>query len=889
MRVVKLAILLTIMLLISNVFATQSLPLYIIEPYKEEVSREERIHPMVQNITYPRNYTRTIYKVRIVTGDIVYVINTSEGLKVVDIEVADPQDKNRGFTIYKAGDNLYVIPEGVSLEKYDKELFNVAYLIKNGYYNSTVFPLIIKCLNAKAASSIAETIKTSYKNNITCKLISRALVLQSIKVKNKILNEFYKKILELPSVIKVWLDKKIFVKLDVSVPKIRAPPVWAEGYNGSGVVIAILDTGIDYTHPDFFFPNGTSKIIANESFVDEPSEEVDDSFDYHGHGTHCAGIAAGTGAVSGGTYTGVAPGALLMAGKVLNKYGWGYDSWIIAGIDWAVNNGANVISMSLGGGYGDGTDPLSMECKWAVEQGVVVVVAAGNDYDYWCINCPGCAPDVITVGAVDDYDDAALFSSKGPTLGFRLKPDVVAPGVDIMSTVPYSIYGKYYDSWSGTSMATPHVAGLAALVIQKFNLSINSTTPKFVKNLIASSSLFLGEEKGTIGGCRNIIDSTYATPIYSKLYIEMDDLENNDEIYYWYEFTLVMSNGTEYVKYGESIRTYGNIREYISFDEDSDGNPDMFKRIYIYAYTSDDDTLRVYLSGWNGTEWKILYGDELRVNVLKYGAGRIDAYNATHPLLVPDPAIVDLGIRSNEGMIEYNITLKSMTTDFLNLTFALEVSSIDRPEIYANLGEHFYVKQKYLELPGMSEGNITLVLNLTGLPWIDYEGVIFIYNGSSLVSHIVFSVFKYLNLTVRKIGYDGNPESSSIMLVKNLTREHTLTYYRFYWPLWTYTDSSGKATFFLPEGLYHIASMDTHDGSIYCIAETVYLFENNKTIILDERNLYEVKLLKPANMASLEKSYSTFLPYYVEYESGYISFRKSEMGALIYYPLKDID
>jgi len=145
--------------------------------------------------------------------------------------------------------------------------------------------------------------------------------------------------------------------------------------DGSGIRIAILDTGIDPSHPDFYFPNGTSKIVYSVSMVPDEGPE-----DLHGHGTHVAGIAAGTGLASNGRFTGVAPGALLMNIKVISSEGFGLVSWIIAGIEEAVENGADVINMSLGGGLnGDGTDPLSMAVDWAVDNGVVVVVAAGND------------------------------------------------------------------------------------------------------------------------------------------------------------------------------------------------------------------------------------------------------------------------------------------------------------------------------------------------------------------------------------------------------------------------------------------------------------------------------------------------------------------------------
>ncbi len=264
--------------------------------------------------------------------------------------------------------------------------------------------------------------------------------------------------------------------------------------NGSGVKIAILDTGIDPTHPDFYFPNGTSKIVYSVSMVPEEGPE-----DLHGHGTHVAGIAAGTGAASNGKFTGVAPGALLMNIKVISSEGFGLVSWIIAGIEEAVENGADVINMSLGGGLnGDGTDPLSMAVDWAVDNGVVVVVAAGNDGpSYSSLGSPAVARKAITVGATFKNGTLVDFSSRGPTGDLRVKPDVLAPGVDIIAPLASGSLleemagdsaiqgdGGSYIALSGTSMATPHVAGVVALIKQaRPNLS-----PLEIKSLIVTTA-----------------------------------------------------------------------------------------------------------------------------------------------------------------------------------------------------------------------------------------------------------------------------------------------------------------------------------------------------------------------------------------------------------------
>jgi len=449
------------------------------------------------------------YRVLLVTGDTVYVQNSSKGLQVVAIEPADPTKLGQGFHIIRAKDHLYVIPSYVNLAKYDIGLFDVEYLFREKYYNETYYPLIVK---ASQSSSIVSVTDTVSKVGGKGKVISSTVKLAAIRTSNSkdSLVKLFKNVLESGNVERVWLDRKLYAKLNVSVPLIGAPTAWKLGYNGSGIKIAVLDTGIDPTHPDFYFPNGASKILLQKSFVDYNGDGVpdEDTYDYQGHGTHVASIAAGTGLASKGKFKGVAPGALLLIGKVLNRYGWGYSSWIINGIDWAVASGAKVISMSLGGGFTDGTDPLSMECNWAASQGVTVVVAAGNAgyWGYFSVTAPGTASNVITVGATDKYDLVARFSSRGPTFDLRIKPDIVAPGVAIWAALAKNSEieewvkdgylpgidvdgdGVYdYVQLSGTSMATPHVSGAVALILQKYP----NMKPADIKNLLLSTANWL--------------------------------------------------------------------------------------------------------------------------------------------------------------------------------------------------------------------------------------------------------------------------------------------------------------------------------------------------------------------------------------------------------------
>lgn len=264
----------------------------------------------------------------------------------------------------------------------------------------------------------------------------------------------------------VWLDGVRQASLDTSVPQIGAPVAWKAGYTGKGVKVAVLDTGVDTSHPDL-----KDQVIASKNF-----SGAADATDHYGHGTHVASIVAGTGAKSGGKYKGVAPDARILNGKVLDDTGSGDDSGILAGMEWAAAQGASVVNLSLGGYDSPGIDPLEAEVnKLSATKGILFAIAAGNDGPH-SIGSPGSADAALTVGAVDKKDKLADFSSTGPRLGdYAIKPDVTAPGVDITaaaakgSVIDQEVGEKPegYLTISGTSMATPHVAGAAAILKQE--------------------------------------------------------------------------------------------------------------------------------------------------------------------------------------------------------------------------------------------------------------------------------------------------------------------------------------------------------------------------------------------------------------------------------------
>ncbi|MEU8164879.1 S8 family serine peptidase [Micromonospora sp. NPDC049004] len=308
----------------------------------------------------------------------------------------------------------------------------------------------------------------------------------------------------------VWLDGRVRPTLEHSVPQIGAPTAWAAGRDGSGVKVAVLDTGVDATHPDL-----AGRIAEARDFSGSGSAR-----DGHGHGTHVAATIAGSGDASAGLRKGVAPGARLLVGKVLDDGGSGYDSAIIAGMEWAAHSGAKVVSMSLGGDPTDGTDPMSQAVNdLTAETGALFVVAAGNAGAARTVGSPGAAAAALTVGAVDRDDNLAEFSSRGPRLGDNgLKPEITAPGVGIVAaraagTTMGTPVGDAYTTASGTSMATPHVAGAAAILAQDHpDWSAGKLKDALVSTTKANPALTVFEQGGgRVDVARALTQRVYAS------------------------------------------------------------------------------------------------------------------------------------------------------------------------------------------------------------------------------------------------------------------------------------------------------------------------------------------------------------------------------------------
>jgi subtilisin family serine protease len=421
--------------------------------------------------------------VTLVTGDTLFITTAEPGGPYSFILKPAEPTKGQSFQAFDTPEGYYVIPDSVNLKKLDIELFNIRYLMEEGYYLLPSLPVIIEVKKTEASAKTLQSIATMTED-LGAEVTVRSHRLNMLAVQLPIIEvgQLSRRLLQRPEVEKIWLDRKVHIELNESVPLIGAPECWGAGYDGTGVKVAILDTGIDATHPDLDDlddnPDTTDpKVIVARDFTSEGFTE-----DGFGHGTHCASIAAGTGEASDYLYKGVAPQSYLFNIKVLTSEGSGYDSWIINGIEYATlgedgvpNSGddADILSMSFGANInGDGTDPLSQAVDWATEQGVICVVAAGNSGPgMFTAGTPAVARKAITVGATTTADAIADFSSRGPSADYRLKPDVLAPGVDITAarasgTSMGSPVDDSYTMASGTSMATPHVAGAAALILQ---------------------------------------------------------------------------------------------------------------------------------------------------------------------------------------------------------------------------------------------------------------------------------------------------------------------------------------------------------------------------------------------------------------------------------------
>ncbi|WP_426509571.1 S8 family peptidase [Dactylosporangium sp. McL0621] len=403
--------------------------------------------------------------VTLLTGDTVHV-STKDGETAVDVVPGKGRERIP-FIKHSAGEDVQVIPaDAVGLlnrGKLDARLFDISMLVDFGYDDTrATLPLIVQH-SSTAPAGLAGARTTRELSGASAVAESRA---DAVSFWNNITSSASGTERQLRvGFDKIWLDGLRRPTLDVSVPMTGAPQAWQAGWTGAGVKVGVIDTGIDQTHPDL-----AGHVTAAENFTSDP-----DSLDRVGHGTHVASTIVGSGAASQGRYKGMAPGATLYSAKVCTEVGCP-ESAIVAGMTWAAQQGVKVANMSLGGPDSPDTDPIEAALADLTQRyGVLFVVAAGNDglAGESTVNSPGDVAEALTVGAVTKTGELAEFSSRGPRASDAgIKPDITAPGVGIVAARSstsdlWPEENPQYTRLNGTSMATPHVAGAAAILAQQ--------------------------------------------------------------------------------------------------------------------------------------------------------------------------------------------------------------------------------------------------------------------------------------------------------------------------------------------------------------------------------------------------------------------------------------
>ncbi|MEU5661547.1 S8 family serine peptidase [Streptomyces longwoodensis] len=428
--------------------------------------------------------------VTLVTGDRVTVTGLAGGHRTVTVE--RPRGAAGAVRTQSDDGEITVVPDEarpyLRAGTLDRRLFDVSALLRQGLGDSATgeLPLIL----TRAPGARAVTPRSAERTRTLPSI--HGIAVEAAKGR-ELWTEFTR---HGSGIGAVRLDGRVTADMAESNARIGTPAAWEAGLTGKGVTVAVLDTGVDADHPDL-----ADRVAVSRSFVE--GEEGDGVADRNGHGTHVTSTVGGSGAASDGREKGVAPGATLAVGKVLGDQGSGSESQIIAGMEWAAREvRADVISLSLGTTEpSDGTDPMARAVDTlSAETGALFVVAAGNTGTPSSVGSPGAADAALTVGAVDPADRPASFTSAGPRHGDNaLKPDLSAPGVDILAARSHLTDGSGpYTTLSGTSMATPHVAGVAALLAEQHP----DWTGARLKDALMSTSARLDAPAYTVGAGR---------------------------------------------------------------------------------------------------------------------------------------------------------------------------------------------------------------------------------------------------------------------------------------------------------------------------------------------------------------------------------------------------
>ncbi|NUT02660.1 MAG: S8 family serine peptidase, partial [Hamadaea sp.] len=333
----------------------------------------------------------------LITGDRVR-LSTVQGRPVVGVE-----SEGRGYQLTTRDGDTYVVPVDalphVQAGRLDEQLFNVTDLAAAGYDDASRSSLPLVLMPPAGGTPAVPANPPGAARRALLPSINAVAVTED-KARAR---EFWQgltarfaqpgSLTRAGDVGRVFLDRKVRAALADSVPQVGAPQAWAAGYTGKGVTVAVLDTGYDPTHPDL-----QGRVAAAKDFTGEGS-----AVDTNGHGTHVAATVGGSARNPGGHLNGVAPETRLIVGRVLDGSGSGDLSWVIAGMEWAVAQGARVINLSLGAGESDGTDPVSEAVdNLTAKSGALFVVAAGNaGPGVASVQAPGAAAQALTVGADD--------------------------------------------------------------------------------------------------------------------------------------------------------------------------------------------------------------------------------------------------------------------------------------------------------------------------------------------------------------------------------------------------------------------------------------------------------------------------------------------------------
>ena len=529
--------------------------------------------------------------------------------------------------------------------------------------------------------------------------------------------------------------------------------LWQQGFNGSGTVIAVLDTGVDFLHPDLddFDDNSSTldpKVTAFASFVEADTLPVD----IIGHGTYAASLAAGTGARSDGLYAGIAPGATLIAAKVTLGGVLAAPSWIVSGIEWACSRGADIILMPFNT-YGAPTDAVAQAVELAAEKGVLVIAAAGDDGpDYLTIMSPGGSTRALTVGAYDTSRNVVpAFSGRGPTFEMMAKPDLVAPGVGLVGAkaslgLVSAGFGSFdlssLGSISGllggslgesvdenyivadtTAASAAIVAGAAAILMQAFDRA----TPIVICNVLRNTAIELPYGANDAGA--GLLNLKEAFAYLSRQQDPVAGLNRTTGIPLL-ALGLVSSQGAS-ANTTVLVSSFGTMTAAVDQRGAEDSGLHLLLGMLSMKWNNMDPTNlmmfevkrelhQVYagqgLDNYNRYVGVLSYDDKIYVALL------IEAYNTNNPLAVP----VSTGFK----MTPYVINLGDTTIDNLSLYLAYSL------DIYADGNDDhgkYALENEMLFAYGLSEtlGDFYFGLN-SSIPLAAFE----VGNSSDVGSHV---------------------------------------------------------------------------------------------------------------------------------------------------------